>query len=98
MFASPFTLETADNAKRKVNKSMSKVRISVEWSFGQQLQYWTILDFKRQQVLKVVPVVSWYKVAVFLTNYIAIMWGSNTNSEYFGLHPPAFDECISTLE
>ncbi|ETV89967.1 hypothetical protein H310_15194 [Aphanomyces invadans] len=49
---------------------MSRVRISVEWSFGQVLQYWTIVVFKKKMRIGNSPISKMYKVAVLLTNCV----------------------------
>ncbi|ETL49075.1 hypothetical protein L916_01383 [Phytophthora nicotianae] len=68
---------------------MSRVRVSVEWSYGQVTNYWTALDFKRQARIGVQPVGSMYRVAVLLTNCITCTRGGNSISDYFGLSPPS---------
>ncbi|ETV93793.1 hypothetical protein H310_12357 [Aphanomyces invadans] len=92
--ASPFGGARLTDAQRKVNKSMSRVRISVEWSFGQVLQYWPIVDFKKKMRIGNSPISKMYKVAVLLTNCITCDRGRNTNSAYFGLPPPSLEEYL----
>ncbi|ETV86977.1 hypothetical protein H257_01995 [Aphanomyces astaci] len=92
--ASPFGGARLTAAQREVNKSISRVRISVEWSFGQVLQYWPIVDFKKKSRIGNSPIAKMYKVAVLLTNCITCDRGRNTNSAYFGLPPPTLEEYL----
>ncbi|ETV84156.1 hypothetical protein H257_03442 [Aphanomyces astaci] len=92
--ASPFGGARLTAALREVNKSMSRVRISVEWSFGQVLQYWPIVDFKKKLRIGNSPIAKMYKVAVLLTNCITCDRGRNTNSAYIGLPPPTLEEYL----
>lgn len=93
--ASPFGGARLSDAQRHVNKSMSRVRISVEWSYGQIVQYWPIVDFKKKMRIGNTPVAKMYKVAVLLTNCITCARGRNTNSVYFGLSPPKLEEYLN---
>ncbi|ETV75884.1 hypothetical protein H257_09853 [Aphanomyces astaci] len=68
--ASPFGGARLTDAQRVVNKSMSRVRISVEWSFGQVVQYWPNVDYKKKMRIGNSPIAKMYKVAVLLTNCI----------------------------
>ncbi|KAF0701891.1 hypothetical protein AaE_016260 [Aphanomyces astaci] len=92
--ASPFGGARLTAAQREVNKSMSRVRISVEWSFGQVVQYWPIVDYKKKMRIGKSPISKMYKVAVLLTNCITCDRGRNTNSVYFGLPPPSLEEYL----
>ncbi|ETN10993.1 hypothetical protein PPTG_22621 [Phytophthora nicotianae INRA-310] len=40
---------------------MSRVRVSVEWRYGQVVMYWTALDFKRQARSGTQPVGTMYR-------------------------------------
>ncbi|KAE8989337.1 hypothetical protein PR001_g21800 [Phytophthora rubi] len=51
---------------------MSKVRVSVEWSYGEITQYFSYLDFKRQQQVATTPVATLYKLGILFTNCITI--------------------------
>ncbi|KAH9154917.1 hypothetical protein AeRB84_003056 [Aphanomyces euteiches] len=87
--ASPFGGARLSYAQQQVNRSMSKVRINVEWSYGQILQYWPIVDYKKKLRIDTSPSAKMYKVAVLLTNCITCDRGQNTNSAYFGISPPS---------
>ncbi|KAH9106569.1 hypothetical protein LEN26_014517 [Aphanomyces euteiches] len=87
--ASPFGGARLSYAQQQVNRSMSKVRINVEWSYGQILQYWPIVDYKKKLRIDTSPIAKMYKVAALLTNFITCDRGQNTNSAYFGISPPS---------
>ena len=78
------------------NKAMSSVRMSVEWFFGDIVNYFIFLDFKKNlkillcAVGKIYIVVGKiYIVAATLRNALTCMYGNST-SEYFALHLPLF--------
>lgn len=73
------------------NKSMSKVRVSVEWLFGDITNYFKFLDFKRNLKVGLSSVGKMYIVCVLLRNAHSCIYGSNT-SEYFNLPPPDLEE------
>lgn len=85
---------TADQAI--FNKNMSKVRISVEWSFGKICQYFAYLDFKKHLKILMQPVAKYYLVASVLINCHTCLYGSLTGS-YFGLHPPTLETYLSNV-
>lgn len=72
------------------NKKMSKVRISVEWGFGKVIQYFSYLDFKKNQKVLLQQVGKYYAVACVLINCHTCLYGSLT-SKYFGLNPPSLE-------
>ena len=78
------------------NKNMSKVRISVEWSFGKICQYFAYLDFKKNFKILMQPVAKYYLVASVLINCHTCLYGSLTGS-YFGLHPPTLETYLSNV-
>ncbi|OWZ04245.1 hypothetical protein PHMEG_00023878 [Phytophthora megakarya] len=95
VFASPFKGSRLTRAQATINASMAEVRTSVEWSYGQVVNYWSAVDFKRKMAVGQVPVEKLYKVAVILTNCITILRGGNNNSQYLDLDPPTLDEYFS---
>ena len=58
------------------NKSMSEVRVSVEWLFGDIANYFKFLDFKKN-----------LKIENILRNALTCLYGNQT-SQFFGLDPP----------
>ena len=72
------------------NQKMSKVRESVEWSFGKVVQYFAFLDFRKNLKVLLQPIAKYYVVGSLLTNCHTCLYSSVT-SNYFGLHPPELD-------
>ncbi|EGZ08395.1 hypothetical protein PHYSODRAFT_526990, partial [Phytophthora sojae] len=95
VFVSPFKGSSLTPAQAAINASMSKVRTSVEWPYGQVVNYWAGVDYKRKMCLGEVPVAKLYKTAVVLTNRITILSGGNNNSRYFGVEPPSLESYFS---
>ena len=67
---------------------MSKVRSSVEWIFGDIIDYFKFLDFKKDLKLDLSPVGKMYIVCALLRNALTCLYG-NTTSEFFQLDPPS---------
>ncbi|XP_033110693.1 uncharacterized protein LOC117111813 [Anneissia japonica] len=79
------------NNHQAFNASMSKVRISVEWSFGEIVNLFKFTDFKKTQKLLLSSCAKLYIVSGLLTNAHSCMYKNNT-STYFGLDPPTPNE------
>ena len=73
------------------NTAMSKVRIGVEWVFGDIVNFYKFLDFKKNLKLGLQPIGKMYIVCTFLINSRTCMYGSMT-ANYFNLDPPTVDE------
>ena len=73
------------------NKSMSQSRVAVEWIFGDIIEYFKFLDFKKNLKVKLSAVGLMYIVAGILHNTRAILYGTTT-SKYFALEPPTLQE------
>ncbi|GMF57995.1 unnamed protein product [Phytophthora fragariaefolia] len=65
VFASPFDKVGATREEIEVNRSLSKVRIAVEWMFGKIIGEWAMMDFKRKMSIGNVPAGMLYEVAIF---------------------------------
>ena len=76
------------------NERMSKVRESVEWSFGKVVQYFAFLDFRKNLKVLLQPVGKYYVVGSLLINCHTCLYGSVTSS-YFGLQPPDLGTYLS---
>ena len=73
------------------NESMSKVRSSVEWIFGDIINYFKFLDFKKDLKLDLSPIGKMYIVCALLRNSLTCLYG-NTTSEFFQLDPPSLED------
>ena len=77
--------------QRDWNKSMSEVRVAVEWIFGDIVNYFKFLDFKKNLKVGLSPVAKMYIVCALLHNARNCLYGSIT-STYFQLQPPIIEE------
>ena len=69
------------------NTAMSKVRTSVEWVFGDIVNYFSFLDFKKNMKIQLSAVGKMYIVCALLTNARTCLY-KNTTSSYFEIEPP----------
>ena len=77
--------------KEAFNTSMSKVRIAVEWLFGDIINYFKFLDFKKNLKIGLSAVGKMYIVCALLRNAHTCLYKSNT-SDFFEIDPPRLDE------
>lgn len=82
--------------QKAFNKSMSLVRVSVEWAFKDLKKYFTHVDSSRKMVLQKVPVAKWYLVSAVLWNFRACMYGSQS-ATFFNCSAPSFEDYISSV-
>ena len=76
------------------NKAMSSVRMSVEWLFGDIVNYFKFLDFKRNLKISLSAVGKMYIVCAILRNALTSMY-TNSTSEYFALDPATIEDYFS---
>ena len=69
---------------------MSRVRASVEWVFGDIINYFAFMDFKKDLKICLSAVGKMYIVCGLLTNARTCLYQSVTSS-YFGLDPPPLE-------
>lgn len=73
------------------NESMSQVRVSVEWLFGDIVNYFKFLDFKKNLKIGLSAVGKMYLSCALIQNAHSCLYGSTT-SEYFNVDPPTLEE------
>ena len=73
------------------NHSMSSVRSSVEWVFGDIINYFKFLDFKNNLKIGLSQVGKMYIVCAILHNALTCLYG-NTTSQFFDLDPPSLED------
>ena len=73
------------------NASMSSVRVSVEWLFGDILNYFKFIDFKKNLKIGLSSIGKTYVVCALLRNALTCLYG-NLTSEYFELDPPSLQD------
>ena len=72
------------------NKSMSAVRISVEWIFGDIINYFKFLDFKKNLKISLSSVGKMYIVASLLRNALTCLQSNMTQVIFFSWSHPLF--------
>lgn len=73
------------------NAAMSTVRTSVEWLFGDVVNSFCFLDFKKNLKIGLSQIGKMYIVCVLLRNALTCLYGNST-SEFFNLDPPTLQE------
>ncbi len=81
-------------AQQQFNKSMSSVRVAVEWLFGEIATYFAFNDFKKNSKIGLQSVSKIYPVSCLIFNAKTCLYGSQT-SQFFQLVPPHLDEHFS---
>lgn len=79
------------------NKSMSRVRISVEWVFGEICTYFAFVDFKKNLKMELSPVGKMYKICALLTNARTCLYKSKT-SMFFDIDPPILEYLLFCIK
>ena len=73
------------------NAAMSTVRTSVEWLFGDVVNSFCFLDFKKNLKIGLSQIGKMYIVCVLLRNALTCLYGNST-SKFFNLDPPSIQE------
>jgi hypothetical protein len=58
---------------------MSKLRIAVEWSFGEVVNLFAFVDFKKSQDPLLQPVASYWQIAALLADCNSCLYGNLTS-------------------
>ena len=88
---SPFRDARLTPEMQAFNKSMSAVRVSVEWIFGDVVNSFKFIDFKKNLKIGLSSVGKMYIVCALLQNAVTCLYGNKT-STYFELEPPMVQE------
>ena len=83
----PFRNAVITHQLEEFNSSMSVVRISVEWLFGDIIIYFKFLDFKKNLKIGLCPIGKMYIVCAILRNAMTCLYGNQTYS-FFNMDPP----------
>ena len=78
------------------NASMSAVRSSVEWLFGDIINYFKSLDFKKNLKIGLSSVRKMYIVSALLQNALTCLYGNQTS--FFDLEPTTLEEYFSWMK
>ena len=73
------------------NKSMSQVRVTVEWIFGEILNHFKFNDYHKNLKIGLSPVGKIYTVSALLVNAHNCLYPNNV-SNFFEVEPPTLDE------
>ena len=73
------------------NASMSSVRVSVEWLFGDILNYFKLIDFKKNLKIGLSSIGKTYVVCALLRNALTCLYG-NLTSEFFEVDLPSLQD------
>ena len=82
----PFRGAMLTDIQKEWNKSMSQVRVSVEWIFGNIITYFKFLDFKKNLKIYLSAVGKMYVTCALLHNARAMLHGSTT-AKFFNVQP-----------
>ena len=91
---SPFREVPTTPEMAAYNQRMSAVRVSVEWIFGDVINYFKFMDFKKNLKIGLSQVGKMYIVSAILRNGLTCLYG-NTTSKFFELEPPTLQEYFS---
>ena len=83
----PFKGPRLTAQQTEFNKSMSKVRVSVEWVFRDIVNFFKFIDFKKNLKVRLSAVGKMYMVCALLQNCRTCLYG-NIASGYFDCDPP----------
>ena len=73
------------------NKKMSSARVSEKWVFGDKINYFRFLDFRKNLKIKLRAVGKMFIVCALFDNARSCFYGTSTEN-YFGLQPPLIGE------
>lgn len=76
------------------NQSMSQVRVSVEWIFGDIVNYFKFIDFKKNLKVGLSTVGKMYIVCALLRNCLTCLY-QNQTCDFFYLEPPTLEEYLA---
>ena len=77
--------------ERDFNSAMTKLRVSVEWVFGEIKNFYKFIDYKKQLKLGLSPIGKYFLVCGLLHNARTCLYG-NIVSEYFDVKAPELED------
>ena len=86
----PFRNAHPTQMMKEFNTRMSSVRVSVEWLFGDVINTFRFMDFKKNLKIGMSNVGKMYIVCALLRNALTCLYGNNT-SDFFKVAPPSLD-------
>ena len=82
--------------QKRFNRKMSRLRVSIEWSFGKITQLFAFCDYKKNMKLHKQPVGSYWLIATLLTNCHSCLYGNQTE-DFFDMPPPSLEYYMKEL-
>jgi nuclease HARBI1 len=92
--ARPFGGAYVSAEKQAFNHLHSKLRICVEWMFGEILGHFAFLDFNKNLKLGLQPVAKYYIVGALLTNCHTCIYGNQKMENLFKISSPSLEEYL----
>lgn len=89
----PFRNMVVTPQTQAFNTSMSSVRSYVEWFFGDIVNFFKFIDFKKYLKIGLSSTGKIYIVCAVLQNALTCMYG-NPTSDFFDLHPTTLQEYL----
>ena len=93
---SPYKGANVTPIQRAWNKEMSAVRINVEWIFGDIVNYFKFIDFKKGLKLQLSAIGKMYHVCALLQNARTCLYRNKT-SMYFDLDPVTLENYFRVI-
>ena len=90
---SSFSSAHLNQQLRNFNQSMSQVRVTIEWVFGDVIIYLKHMDFRENLKIGLICVSKMYRVSAILTNAYTCLYKNNV-STIFGVGPPLLEDYI----
>ena len=87
----PFRQAQLTQQMQAYNAAMSSVRVSVEWLYGEVINSFKFLDYKKNLKIELSNVGKMYIVCALLRNAITCLYG-NQVSLFFEHEPPTLEE------
>ena len=87
----PFHHRPLTPLMEEYNKSMSEVRVAVEWLFGDIISSFKFMDFKKNLKIGLSSVGKMYVICALLRNAKTCLYGNET-SDFFELDPPNLED------
>ena len=87
----PFRNAVLTPQMQEYNARMSSVRESVEWLFGDIVNYFKFIDFKKNLKIGLSSIGKMYIVCAILRNALTCLYGNET-SKFFKLDPPSLHD------
>jgi hypothetical protein len=75
----------------ELNRLMSDIRVSIEWSFGKIIEQNKFVSFGKAMKIQNSPVSKYYHVAILYANAHTCIYGCQ-QTKYFGIEPPSLNE------